>query len=249
MKEKRQKVADGTAHKRLSDDLRAAIKERRFGVEGRVPTEAELARTYRVSRHTVRRALQDLVSEGVVYRVQGRGTFATALSGHGHYVRSVGSLEDLLAWTGARFELVEPMRLTKDAEAATRLQLSSSAVASLTMLRLYEAKVFGVTRVCLSPELGQRLIEAGSMPEKGSGTVVSRLEELIPRKIAGVIQDMDAVGAPSGIAGLIDCRPGEAILRAERTFFDSDDKIVEWSITHYHPQRYRHHLELRGKVR
>jgi GntR family transcriptional regulator len=40
-----------------------------------IPTEAELEKKFRVSRITVRRALEDLVAEGLLVRQQGRGTF------------------------------------------------------------------------------------------------------------------------------------------------------------------------------
>ena len=40
-----------------------------------IPSERELMATYAVSRATVRRAIESLVAEGVLRRVQGKGTF------------------------------------------------------------------------------------------------------------------------------------------------------------------------------
>jgi GntR family transcriptional regulator len=40
-----------------------------------IPSERELVQKYGVSRITVRRAIDELVSEGYLYRVQGKGTF------------------------------------------------------------------------------------------------------------------------------------------------------------------------------
>ncbi|SHE34414.1 transcriptional regulator, GntR family [Loktanella atrilutea] len=43
--------------------------------EGRLPTERELSQQLDVGRHTVRRALEVLEAEGLVWRQQGKGTF------------------------------------------------------------------------------------------------------------------------------------------------------------------------------
>ena len=73
-------------------------------------TEVEPQRKYGVSRHTISQVFQDLVAEGLVYRMPGRGTFATSLSERGHYLRSLGTIEELMAWTGSGIEVLHPPR-------------------------------------------------------------------------------------------------------------------------------------------
>jgi GntR family phosphonate transport system transcriptional regulator len=55
--------------------LAAEIGSGRFGKDGRLPTEGELAKRFDVNRHTVRRAMIGLASLGLVSVRQGRGTF------------------------------------------------------------------------------------------------------------------------------------------------------------------------------
>ena len=51
------------------------IDSGRFRAGAALPTEDELARDYRVSRVTVRRALGELAAAGLIERRQGSGTF------------------------------------------------------------------------------------------------------------------------------------------------------------------------------
>lgn len=55
--------------------LREQIQSGAVGPGDALPSENELMRRYQVSRATVRRALGELVHEGVVQSVRGRGTF------------------------------------------------------------------------------------------------------------------------------------------------------------------------------
>lgn len=57
--------------------LRQQVGSGRLAQGGRLPTEAALVRQLGVSRITVRRAMERLVQEGLIYRVPGRGTFAS----------------------------------------------------------------------------------------------------------------------------------------------------------------------------
>jgi GntR family transcriptional regulator len=51
------------------------IREGGLAPGDRLPTEAEMERRYGVSRSTIRQALNDLAAEGLIHRIQGKGTF------------------------------------------------------------------------------------------------------------------------------------------------------------------------------
>ncbi|MFK3980653.1 GntR family transcriptional regulator [Micromonospora sp. NPDC050397] len=66
---------DVATWKQLADRLRQAIRSGELAPGQRMPTELGLTQEYGLSRLTIRRALQELRSEGLVVVVQSRGTF------------------------------------------------------------------------------------------------------------------------------------------------------------------------------
>jgi GntR family transcriptional regulator len=63
-----------TKHAQLSDAL-AELAVQELGPDAAIPSERELMATYGVSRATVRKAIDVLVSDGLLHRVHGKGTF------------------------------------------------------------------------------------------------------------------------------------------------------------------------------
>ena len=62
-------------YKQLKDLLLQEIKEGIYKANQKIPTELELSEKYQTSRMTVRKALAELVEEGVLAKKQGKGTF------------------------------------------------------------------------------------------------------------------------------------------------------------------------------
>ena len=70
------RITDGAEpkHAQLRTVL-ATMAAGRLAPDSAIPSERELMDTYAVSRSTVRRAIESLIAEGVLRRVQGKGTF------------------------------------------------------------------------------------------------------------------------------------------------------------------------------
>ncbi|TVQ04610.1 MAG: GntR family transcriptional regulator [Balneolaceae bacterium] len=64
-------------HSQISQWLRKQIDEGIFKPEQKLPSENDLAKKFDVSRVTIRRALQSLESESIIYRCQGLGSFVS----------------------------------------------------------------------------------------------------------------------------------------------------------------------------
>jgi len=68
-------ASDTLLYRVVAAELRDRIKRGVYGPGERVPTEAELVREFRVSGITVRRAIHDLVLEGLLHGRRGAGVF------------------------------------------------------------------------------------------------------------------------------------------------------------------------------
>lgn len=77
-------------YEQVKEVLRSRIQHGELQVGERLPSEHELMEALKVSRHTVRQAVGDLVAEGWLDRRHGSGTFVLRQSGGGRRNRLVG---------------------------------------------------------------------------------------------------------------------------------------------------------------
>ncbi|MDQ0252725.1 GntR family transcriptional regulator [Evansella vedderi] len=61
----------------LKEILKASIDNGIWNPGDKIPSENELMSQYEVSRNTAKKAIEELVQDGILYRVQGKGTFVS----------------------------------------------------------------------------------------------------------------------------------------------------------------------------
>lgn len=245
--------AQGSAYRQLAADLRQAITAGRYPPGQRLPTEVELIASTGLSRQTVRRAFQDLVTEGVIYRIRGRGTFA--VPGEGRYLRSFGSIDDLMSLSlDTELQVVEPLHVLASVEVAGRLGTGDDTVMTTSFLRLHDGVPFCYTRVHLPMHIGRRLAELpelAALAEPGARaafTMISLVDRVSDNPIHSAVQNATAVAAAPEEAHRLGCRPGLPVLRIDRLYRDRNLTPLELAVNHFHPDRYSYRLQLRGRV-
>lgn len=64
-------------YKQIMEYVRDNIRQSVWQSDEKIPSENELADKFKVSRITIKNALQELIEEGLIYRIQGKGTFVS----------------------------------------------------------------------------------------------------------------------------------------------------------------------------
>ncbi|MCV7220647.1 GntR family transcriptional regulator [Mycolicibacterium elephantis] len=237
------------AYQSLREKLRDEIAAGRYRDGARLPTESELVAAHGLSRQTVRRAFQDLVAEGMVYRVPGKGTYASDPSRR--YLRQLGSIEDLMSLSDdTTMEVLSGLRRRVDVDAASRLRLDDDVVFSVVFRRLHGADPgvpFVSTTVHLVPSAAAALTDEPELADGavGTQTVIGLLEPHLAEPIAEAAQWITVAPADDVVAAAVDCAPGHPMLRVDRLYTDAGGRPVELSVSHFLPEQYTYRVTLR----
>jgi GntR family transcriptional regulator len=240
-------VRTEAAYAALARTLRGEILRGRYSGGARLPTEAELVARYQVSRQTVRRAFHDLVAEGMVHRVPGRGTFAAPRQNR--YLRQFGSVEDLMGLSlDTTLEVSTPLCRQVDAEAAGRLRLDGDTVYRVRFRRLHRGAAFCVTTVYLPPDVGSTLAALPDLATPGACsevTVIGLIDAHTASPVAEAEQCITAVAASDTVTVYLDCAPGDPLLRVDRSYADTRGRPVELATSYFLPAHYSYRVKLR----
>jgi GntR family transcriptional regulator len=234
------------AYQTLRDRLRDEIAAGHYRDGARLPTESELVARHGLSRQTVRRAFQDLVAEGMVYRVPGRGTYASDPAPR--YLRQLGSIEDLMSLSDdTTMEVRAGLRRRVDVDAASRLRLDDDVVYSVVFRRLHEGVPFVLTTVHLVPSVAQQVLASPALADGavGTHTVIGLLEPHLAEPIAEAAQSITVAPADDLVADAVGCVVGHPMLRVDRLYSDVNGRPVELSVSHFLPEQYTYRVTLR----
>ena len=215
-------------YKQVKATLIHNIAERRWKPGEAIPNEFRLAEELSVSQGTVRKALDEMASQNLVVRRQGRGTFVAE---HGSD-RTLFSFFRLTRDDGAlalpESEVVDLVRGDADSEECTRLDIPpKSSVVRLRRRRTFSERPLIIERIVVAEHLFPGMATYHELPnslypfyEQVYGQTVAKAEERL-RAVAGTDQDCQA----------LEILPGSALLEIDRLAITIDNMPVEWRVS------------------
>lgn len=228
----------------LQEVLRHHIEREDFKEASAIPTEPELEQMYGVSRVTVRRAVQELVHEGLLVKRKGKGTFV-----RGPKVRqnlnTITSWAETMAARGVPTENrnIEITTIPAPPKVAVLLQLPS------------DTPVVKVERLRCTPEGPVTLMTNYLLPEMvqglNAGDVAVSLYDTLERKfgitLVNAREQVEAKAAGVNEARLLGVRRGAPLLHVTRVTYGLGDRPIEVVEASSRADRYSYEVGLSGR--
>lgn len=224
--------------------LREKLEHGEWPVDGQIPTEDELCRTYEVSKATVRMAVAELARQGYLKRQQGRGTFVCRRAAPGG-LSMLTSFRELMLEAGLRYttRLLERGTTTLTDDLCLKLQVPD------TRTLLYVRRVRSVAgepvllqESWLPGTLCPRLLEE----DLEQGSLLEILEERCGVKIVRVRDWIGVEPAAEDEAAVLGLDPGTPCLVVEEFSYDHDGQVM-YTRTLKNPGRFRLVFEFERK--
>jgi GntR family transcriptional regulator len=224
-------------YQQLQRALRQAIETRVLGPDDALPPERDLASDFSVSRITVRKAIDGLVSDGMLVRRQGSGTFVRA--------RVEKNFSKLTSFS-------EDMRARGRTPRSVWLRKSSGTVTpeeSLTLRSSPGTPVYRFHRIRFADDAPMALeyatILASCLPsiDAVDSSLYTALERAGNRPVRA-LQRLRAVLFSAEQAELLQAKESDAGLLVERLGFLKDGRAAEFTQSYYRGDIYDFVAEL-----
>lgn len=231
-------------YQRLRDDLAHQISMNRWRPGEAIPTEAVLASEYSVSVGTVRKAVDTLVSEGVLERQQGRGTFIRRPQFHSSLFRffRFQGLSGERQVPESRILTIESM-VAPSAVAQALVLPAGSEVIRLIRLRLLAGKPVLAEEIWLPKNLFLPLLDVDL--DRQGPLLYPIYEELCGQVVASAEETLMAEAVNEVHARLLAIDVHSPVVVIERLARDYAGKPLEWRRSRGHASHFRYSVEIR----
>ncbi len=229
---------------RIENDLKNKIFLGNFKPGDMLPSERELMETYKVSRLTAREAVNRLAIQGLVEKVQGKGTFVKEtqpVHRMGHLYS--GGEEILMRFYEIKTKVLDLKILQPDKMVCKNLELEScEEVVYLERLRYANKTPVALIKSYLPRHIVPG-IESVDFTDKSLYRI---LEESYRVQLHEAQEIIEAVLADERTAELLEIKPGFPLLFNQRITHLLDGTVIEYETVTSRSDIYKYHNKLTG---
>jgi GntR family transcriptional regulator len=236
---------DARSHEPLYLQIKWALKKKILAGEyapyERLPSESELMSTFGVSRITVRQALKDLNSEGLVFTSQGKGTFASKPKAT-QDVQQLQGFDEAMSPKGYKTSarLVSIRERVADREVQKKLQLSEKdKVIEVVRIRYLNHEAVSLDRSFLPLDIGQGLF--GEDLTRDIFPIIERQQNL---KLGEAEISLEARPADEEVAHQLGLELGSPLMWVERLTRDQNGRPIDYEYLAIRGDSYKYSFKI-----
>ena len=231
-------------YQRLRDQLAEQIANNRWRPGEAIPTEAALSAEYQLSTGTVRKAIDALVSEGILERQQGRGTFIRRAQFQSSLFRffRFQTVSGERQVPESRILSIEPVAAPSAVAQALGLP-ADAPVIRIVRVRLLDVKPVLAEEIWLPRQRFQALLEI-DLSRKGP-LLYPIYEEVCGQVVASAEETLTAESVNDVNARLLQVAVNSPVIVIERLARDYAGSPLEWRRSRGHAEHFRYSVDIR----
>lgn len=227
----------------LARILRKKIEEGEWEPNSAIPSERQLEEQYRISRPTVRQAVELLIRQGFLYREHGRGTFVMPQKLQKGLLELTSFSEDLIKRGIKPGQIILKMcREVPPQKIQQKLELApGSELLTIERIRLGDGLPIGLQTSYLVLQSDQTI---DKVELERAGSLYRILQEKFQIIPWAADETLEVTLASKEEAELLQVNEGSPLLLNERILWSQDRKAVEFVKILYRGDRYRYTMRL-----
>ena len=231
-------------YQRLRDALAASIARREWLPGDAIPSESELAQTHNVAIGTVRKAIDQLVADGVLERQQGRGTFVRRAKFNSSLFRFFRFQTESGERQVPQSRILQLKSLPAPSAVAQALRmLPDTPAIFLSRLRVIDDKPLLAEEIWLSADRFKALLTLH--PSEFGDLLYPLYDERCGQVVVSANETLTVELANPMRARLLKQEPGAPLIVIERLAFDLEKQPIEWRRSRGAASKFRYHVEIR----
>lgn len=226
----------------IKNDIVQAIKTKQLNTDDKILSEAKLCKKYNVSRITVTRAINELVAEDYLYRIQGKGTFVKGKQ-LSEGVSQLSSFTKRMKEKKLKLEtrVLETTSVTMPVKMANFFNLPSDKnVILLKRLRIVDGKFLCLSIAYLMPEI----FYWTTLEDMEHESLYDLLENKYDFKLGNATQEFEVGYLNEKNAKFLEISSQDPCLKLSLYSTLSDGRPAQFEETYYIGSKYAYQLLL-----
>ncbi len=226
----------------LKDDILEKIKSGQYKRGQKIPSEEKLAKTWHISRMTVRRALDELAREGVLYKTKGSGTFVESSRVLQQDVMNFSKIAELKGVKASTVVLKKEFMCRDDIARALHLP-KGTVFYSFARLRKIDDVPIGIENVFLP-------IQIYLQPDRIdlTASLYENLKNLYGVEVSRQDISVTAKKPTADESRLLALKKNDAVLKTSGVSLDSQGSPLFYEENTYSGESYIMHVSIKSRV-